>query len=366
MTLPVKEPAPALRVVHLLGGLRAFDFDEDHVVVGADGAGPQIRFARPPYPKLYTQLERLGLQPIGVQFITSPDDLNGVAPVRWEAWRTPLGLNGMQIAHEWSFVRSKFIKEGELEIAGIAGKITTYLRLLKLRLRHLSDGYHSMLRCRLADTPGEATIRPGMFSNLWGDEIDAAIHAYFADATSLRDALAEACWKLVLKRADREVTTIAGLMKHGKADSNAFIASVLKHTEEGAWIKNLTDLRNEILHVVPVDGIHEHSFLDLREHAVGSEKLFRLHYPLTTPQGGLRRDVARTVDYSDEAAVRQSVLDYDAFAKTSGDALEYAWTTLSKLNALAEEVRIASGLKGEMVTFTDKDLAPGSVRIRRG
>jgi len=137
-------------------------------------------------------------------------------------------------------------------------------------------------------------------------------------------------------------------------------------SEEGGWIKNLSDLRNEIMHVVPVGDIHEHSYLELRElpHNGGGH-LFYLHYPFTTQDWGLRRDVARTINYSDDEAIKRSIESYDEFAKTSGDALEYAWRTLANLAALSDQVRQAAGLKAPILTITEADIVPGSLRIHR-
>lgn len=310
-------------------------------------------------------LEGMGFQPIGVQFIHSRDELQGLAPTNWHPWKTPVGFDGRQIGHDWANVRSKFLKEGAPVGASIAGKIRTYLRLLSLRLRHLSDAYHVTLRYRLVGMASDGAPEPGMFSNLWKDEIDAAIHAFCSDAASFRDALAEACWKLILRKTDNQVTTMAGLIKHTKGEPNPFIVQVIQRTKEGDWIKNLGDLRDAIVHVVPVGGLHEHSYLELRARPVGSAMLHCLHYPLTTEDWALRRDVARSVDYSSEGAVHQSILEYTEFAKTSGDALEYAWRTLSLLSALAGDIRREAGLHADPPLITSADIIPGSFKTAR-
>jgi hypothetical protein len=154
-------------------------------------------------------------------------------------------------------------------------------------------------------------------------------------------------------------------MKKAKGEAHSLVVQILRETEDGGWIKNLTELRNEIIHVVPVGDVHEHSYVELRElpHNGGGH-LFKLHYPLTTADWRLRRDVPRMVDYSDKDAVKRSFEVYDEFAKTSGDALEYAWRTLANLARLTDDVRQAAGLSAPLPLISAADIVPGSFRVR--
>jgi hypothetical protein len=353
---PDKKPAPALRIVHLRGGLQAFDLEEPEITIGLNGLVNPLRISRPPYPSLYRELTKLGLEPIGVHFVTDDDDLSGFAPARWQSWRTPQGLRGKDITQEWSQVRSTYARKGDIAVAPAASTITTYLRLLDVRLYQLSVAYHAMLRFHMRRRKGQSARQPGLFSNVWSQHLNAAVHGFLADAGSLRDALAEATWRLVLKRTTDDVATMRTLMKRSKDATEPLLVEMRKATADGGWIKNLSDLRNEIIHVVPLAGAHEHGLFELREIDVAGGKLPHMHYPLANLDGSLRRPPARTVDYSNDAEILQSIQDYQAFATSSIDALDYARRTLAQLMTLAEQVRLAAGLKGEMLHFTDADL----------
>lgn len=357
---------PALRIVHLLGGLRAFDLGGE-IEVGVDGLHKPMSLSRGAYGGLYATLEKLLLQPIGVQMIRSQDDLSGFNPPDWVAWRAPFAFSVMHVRHEWSHVRSAKLRDGNADVGHLASKIVTYLRLANLRLMQLSVAYHDTLRSQLRRSLSDPPTEPTRFSNMWGDAVDAAIHAFLSDAGALRDTLAEATWRLVLNRGANEVTSFAGLLKRTKGDKHPLLIRLHQGAAPGGWLKNLTDLRNEIVHVAPVGDSHEHSYMEIREMPHnGGGHLFQLHYPFTTKDWALRKGVNREVDYSDEEAVRRSVEDYDAFAKSSGDALHYAWRTLGRLVALAEEVRKAAGLSAPMPVITEADMVPGSFVTTRG
>ena len=60
--------------------------------------------------------------------------------------------------------------------------------------------------------------------------------------------------------------------------------------------------------------------------------------------------------------MKEAIDAYDAFAATSGDALEYACRTLTHLAELAENVRVAAGLKAPPPIIRP---LPGTFRITR-
>ena len=351
--MPDLEKLEPLRIVHLLGGLRAFDVEDDVVRIGVNGLTIPAEITRPEYPKLYAVLEQFGVQPIGVEFISSALEMDGSIPRQWVSWRTPKGLGIVFEKQHWSSVR---FAEADVDLQKyeIAGKIGTYLRLTDLRLKQISNAYHQTLRAKLKREEGEPHPESGsMFSNVWMEEIEAAIHAYFADAAALRDAIAEAVWHLILKGSGTSVSKMGALLKRAVAGQHPLVDELLKHGDDGGWIKNLTDLRNGLIHDAPVDRSHEHSFCELRAipHNDG-KSLFTLHYPLTTADWGRRVHKFQGPPTRSEEEMKKTFEEYRAFVASSGDALEYAWRTTGHLADLAQRTRIDAGLEAEIPRIT--------------
>jgi hypothetical protein len=112
--------------------------------------------------------------------------------------------------------------------------------------------------------------------------IEAAIHAFPADAAGMRDLIAEAAWRLVLKQPAADVTTLATLLKRTRARSEPLIVEIREAGAEGGWLKALTELRNAVTHIAPLANTHEVHLIDFRLQALGSGVLPYLHYPLTS------------------------------------------------------------------------------------
>lgn len=349
------------RIVHLLGGVQAIDWLDGTVGIGVDGFEPWLTIARPEYPKLYVELENAGLRPIGVQIFRCEDELNGLEPPFWIGWRTPIGLAALGIEKEWANVRSQAASQTDVATVDCAGKIVTYLRLLSHRLFELSNAYHSTLRSQWAIKRAPIVDRQ-MFSNIWLESIDAAVHAFMADAASMRDCLAEALWRLVMKRVERDVTTMTTFRKAAKNDPHPLVRSTLDECGPGGWIKNLSDLRNSITHVVPASRSHEHDYCELRTSSVLGSEIVALHYPFTTKDWSLRTGADRLPDRSTHEAAARAFETYRAFVATSGDALEFAWRTTGRLNELAEAIRNAAGLSAPMPVLRAK---PGTLKRHR-
>jgi hypothetical protein len=352
---------PALRVVHLLGGLRASDYGEPEVTVGVDGGPAVLKFARPPYQDLYRELQSHGFQPVGIEFFTDEGELTGQFPIRWETWGVKPGFHLKDVREAWSNIKAQasHVKD-QAVVTDISARIRTYLVLLNIRLRHLSAAYHSTLKAYITtDQP----VKTGLFANMFMDEIEAAIHAFLADAASFRDLLAEACWRLVLKRSDQSVAQYAKFLKRAKGATHPLAVKMTEAGEPGGNIKNLTDLRNGVIHVAPLGRSQEHCFCDLREKLLpGGTRVQVLHFPMTDSNWGLRSPASRTIDYADEEDIRRSLESYRSFVQLSGDALEYAWRTINDLASLSHEIRQAAGLQAPIPRITPI----GPVRITRG
>lgn len=319
-----------------------------------------LRIERPEYAHLYRALRKLRLQPIGVEFVSHPGQLDGEFPVEWQSMAIDGGFSLMHCQQQWSNVRHAATRSGDSVVATVGGKIGTYLELLNLRLLHLSGAYSVQLRSCWRGTRTSGALVPHLFSHLFMRDIEAVIHAFLADAASFRDVLAEACWSLVLRKTAGQVNTLAELRKRVKGATDPVIIEILEQSSSGGWIKNLTDLRNHVVHVAPVSHAHELSFCEIRSMPIEGTELLTLHYPLTEADWSLRRGFSRIVNFSDEGAVRTAYEAFKEFSSRSGDALEYCWRTVSLMVKLADAVRIASGLRAETPKVQP---IPGSVRL---
>lgn len=353
---------PALRMVHLSGGLRAFDYGDTPIDVQAGEELTIASFVRPKYAQLYSGLSQLGLAPIGVDFFKHDLEARGLLPPDWRVFNIKEGFSAYEVEHAWGGVRN--VKSQQIdEVIDIAGRFRTYLRLLNLRVREISEAYHLALRCKLlmAKEAGRP-VRPGLSAGGYLTYIEAAVHAFLADAAALRDLIAEATWGLVLKRSDHIVTSQAGFLKRTKAETHPLAIEIQQAGEQGGWIKNLTDLRNAVIHIAPMADAHELHMLDLRVREAAGTQAPYVHFPLTTKQGGVRERPPRMRGGQEELAAR--LQEYAAFVAESGDALEYAAATFRQLAHLSDRVRLAAGLSTETMVF-DKSNIIGPVKITR-
>jgi hypothetical protein len=345
------------RIVHLLGGLRAVDDRENPVRIEAGHDQRFAQFSAPSYRNLYGDLMASGLQPIGAEFVNR-QSLEGLAAPDWQCASPGQGFK-LRIERDlWAGVRHAAINSGDLIARDLAERASTYLDLLPIRILQLSEAYNQTLRAFLADGGGDSIF----FQNSFGRYIDAAIHGFVADAASLRDIIAEALWKLIVKEAV-QVTTLATFLKKAKAHPHKLVQSVIAAGKEGGWLKNLSDLRNHITHVAPLGRSAEFHMCQPRKAKIGRAiEATVLHYPLLEGSGALRPEQA-PVDFSDEATVKARLQEYKSYCDSSIDALDYAWRTLAQLVDLLAELRAGAGLRSETMTLTDEDLV-GEVTIR--
>lgn len=353
----LRQPPP--RIVHLLGGLRAVDDGSGTIRIEVGHDQRLAQFPAPVYAQLYQNLIGCGLRPIGAEFV-SLESYNGLEAPNWECASPDQGFKIREERNLWSGIRHVAIRDKLSIERDLAERATTYLDLLPIRILQLSEAYNQSLRAYLAGGKAEFVF----FQNSFGRYIDAAIHGFVADAASFRDLIAESLWKLIVK-GPGQVTTLATFLKKARSHPDSLVQSVITAGDAGGWLKSLSDLRNHITHVAPVGRSTEFHMCQPRKISIGPKiDATALHYALLEGSGALRED-PEPVDFNDEDAVRARLKDYQAFCSTSIDALEYAWTTLGKLVDLLADLRVAAGLKSEIMTLTDADII-GPVTFKRG
>lgn len=314
-------------------------------------------FAAPKYAELYQSLISLGLVPIGAEFVYD-QSYRGMDAPDWECAAPAGGFQMLAERRIWSDIRTAAFTDGNRLVADIASRSKTYLDLLSIRILQLSNAYNQALRAARDVKPDH------FFGNRFQPYIDAALHAFVADAASFRDLIAETVWRTILGGGP-EVTTLSSFLKKAKQNPHPLATSILAEGQAGGWLKILSDLRNEVIHVAPVGRSQSFHFCQAREVPCGEKKLTLLHYPLLAEDGSIRRgDDDDFVDFSDEAAIRANLEEYRAYCATSIDGLRYAWETTGKLVNLHREARLAASFRAERVTITDADII-GPVTVLR-
>ena len=346
------------RIVHLPGGLRAVDDRSGKCTVQLGRGQIFGSFPTSEYANLYSELIALSLTPLGCEFVNAAS-YQGLQPPDWEVASPGNGFLILEERNEWNNVRFAQSNDGNLEIADIAARTSTYLQLLGIRLLQLSQAYNNMLTC-WSQNQGRETGH--LIDNTYMTYVDAAVHGFAADAASFRDLIAESIWRLVLHRAPN-VTSLSTFIKQATDSSCPLTRSVLDAASEGGWLFHFSKLRNEIIHVAPIGrGSGRHMCL-VSDIPLSSNRIPVLHYPLLEADETVHKSLP--IDVRTDEAARQGLREYRDFCRRSIDALDYAWRTTSKLVELQRSVRHAAGLTAEFPHLTDNDII-GDVVWRPG
>jgi len=145
------------------------------------------------------------------------------------------------------------------------------------------------------------------------------------------------------------------LKKVGKPTDRCAL-SLCEAGGKGGWIKNLSDLRDQVIHVAPVAQSQEFSFCRIRPKDLNGVTLPTLHFPLANQDGSIRRTPVVVPDISDASQVQETLDAYRDFSSNSRDALEMCWTLAGNLVDLSEQIRADAGLAAPIPTITAKHL----------
>lgn len=345
---------PALRIVHLAGGLRAVDLNQDKVWIEVTPGYRLGSFPTPPYPQLYHALHQVGFRPIGVDFLTNHSFSDG-APPDWEVFRGGSGMYAMVAERAWSGVRYAASKSGSASLEALSSRTRTYLRLVPMRLRQISEAYNLSL-ARAISKPTAVELG-NLFNNEWTGHIDAAIHAFLADAGALRDVLSETIWRTILGNDDNKVSSLSGLLRNTKSETHPLVVYVQESAKDG-WLFKLSDLRNHVVHVAPVADSQEHHMCELRAlNGPTKVDIPSLHLALLDKMGSVRKLENTYVDYNNEDAIKASLDNYVEYVKNSLDALNVCEEFCFQLVDLSTRIKNAGGFEEREMIVTAEDMA---------
>ncbi len=344
-----------VRIVHLQGGLRAIDQCEDHIAIQCSAKLPLAKTKRPAYKQLYSFLKGSGFSVIGVQMLLYQEHYDGLEHPEFETVSLPDAFAGRACRQYWSGLAQHAEASGHAVAADIGQQTLTYLHLLNIRLNEVSDAYSFALRKLIARDDSSPSTCISDF-NLY--RIQATVHALMADAVSFRDCMAKAIWRLVLREKDENVQTMGTLLKRTRNHKGKLVEKVQRCGAKGGWLKQMGELRDEIVHVAPLNTQHKISGYHKRSISPPNANvaLPTLKYPLLQADGSLWNGGDAIGPHADDEAYSAAFGEYKAFADDGLDALDYCHSVVVNLAALAHETAVSTGLKSEMTVITDEDL----------
>lgn len=317
-----------------------------------------MNFEAPEYAKLYATLQSLGFRVIGVEFITN----HGFSAPNWRFASSDGQFRLACERREWSNVRHTAWRENKTNVVDITKRCTALLELLGIRVFQMSNAYNG---AHLAATNDGELPDGALFNNTYTCHIEAAIHAFLADAASLRDLICEFTWSHVLQN-EGEVRKIAKFIARFRGDVsdtlNPLANEIIDESRGQGWIKHLSDLRNDVIHVAPIGTRHTFPSCQARKVQLpqGGEVSYLTYGLVDRTLGEASAGATPAATY--EKQIVEELSDFTAKLSESEDALEYAWGVLSKLIDLCSRARMESGLKGEMLHLTDGDIVDFQVK----
>lgn len=306
-------------------------------------------FQRPAYASLYSQLLRLGLPTIGVEFVRHPE-VRRISPPDWQCASPRGGFVALDEGRHWSDVRHGARVDKRPDISRAASFSQTYLELLNLRIFQLSAAYNQTLTGSYR--PGESLDH--LYSTGFLQYIDAAVHAFLADAGSLRDLVAALVWRFILRR-DESVRTLGGFIKKARDSDHPLAKEIIAEAGDGGWLKQLSKLRDEVVHVAPMGGQQDlHSFKIRAKKLSPTVTALMLHYPILAADGTIWTEESDIDD--DETSALLAISHYNDFVEASIDGLDYCWRTFDKLVEILGRIREECGFRSERLVITDEDI----------
>ncbi|MCJ1888223.1 hypothetical protein LNN38_25445 [Pseudomonas sp. LA21] len=273
----------AMQEVYFSGGLRGSLTDHGWVIypISDDTNGDAFLF-RDPRSHYKFAVEECGLQFVGV-CVQYQMGVNEPPMEVWESGRRDLGRS-LNAADSWKAVSHQAAVAGDKEYSRLASYLSVCLKIAGLRLRDVSRRYHDQLRWALY---GQKKVG-GWFSNAAMLDLYADFHSLLSELSSARDHLARIA--AIHGGAPEKVDSLARLEEWlSKANNSSqaseplivLLLSASGTKEQPCWLRRLGDIRNEMLHRIPMGANKSVSFLTLEEieTSMGNIKKIRLGEP---------------------------------------------------------------------------------------
>ena len=275
----------ATEKVHFSGGLRGFPTNRGWALypVSEDPDSDALVF-RDPQSHFQYATKECGLRFIGTCVHYKLDNSSPPMDVWEPGKRDP--SNGLNAADSWSAVGHQAASRGDNGYAEGAAYVSVCLKAAGLRLRDVSNKYHDQLRWALRSQRKSGT----WFSNAALLDLYADCHSLVSELSSTRDHLAKIAATHV--GAPDRIDSLARLEDWVNKSSNRahatqplihLILSAAGTKDKPSWLRRLGDVRNEMLHSLPMGANERVSGLTLQEFStsMGVIKTIRLAEPLS-------------------------------------------------------------------------------------
>lgn len=275
----------ATEEVHFSGGLRGFPTDHGWALFPiSDNPDSNALVFQSPQSHHRFATQECGLHLIGTSIRYELG--NNSPPMNvWEPRRRDPS-SGLNAADSWGAIAHQASSEGDNEYANFASYVSVCLKVSGLRLRDISNKYHDQLKWALGDKNKAGT----WFSNHALLDLYADFHSLVSEMSSARDHLAKIA--AIHVGAHDRIDSLARLedwIARPKNSANVnqpfirLLTSVLGAKDGHDWLRRLGEVRNEMLHRIPMGANKSVSGLTLQEinTSQGIIKSIRLAEPLS-------------------------------------------------------------------------------------
>lgn len=343
---------PVLRELHLSGGGRVFNgMDQKTIISPLTNNKKEIIITLKRFSDLFKDVKILGLNIVGCDFFTSPEEAKSLHPPQW---RTRCATNSTWLCteqgHEWSFIANSAFKAKNGILCDIASRLSHQIRACEWRVRQLSECYADQLRSRSNNVYDNGA----RFKNGYTSLCYLALQAFLVDACILRDYLAEFYWEAIQDKENCKpvkITTLGGLVKQWGSNppTEAPGKEIAASAKKGQWLFELGAYRDLVVHTAPL--------------AQAGKSLYAVSRYFNLPRGevlpGVKLPLPNSpAELSAERATGRyflgSELNFARFINAiediddCQDALEYSHLCMQLLSAMSQSISKASPVKPEM------------------
>lgn len=257
----------ATEEIHFSGGIRGFLTNQGWALFPVVGSGElnALVFQSPELHCAFA-INECGLHFIGKCVHYNVDNNSPPMDV-WELGSRD--SNNLNAADSWAAIANQATMANDNEYALSAASVSVCLRVAGLRLRDISNEYHAQLKWALSGNRESGS----WFSNAALFELYADFHSLLTELASTRDHLA----KIAAMHTGSldQIDSLAGLKKWLKEPKNipfanqsliALLLSASGGTKANPnWLRRIGDMRNEIVHRIPMGANKSVSALVLQE-----------------------------------------------------------------------------------------------------
>ena len=285
----------ATEEVHFSGGLKGAPTNQGWALFPvSDNQESDVIVFKEPKAHLEFATQECGVRYLG----TCIKYMSGNNSPSMEIWefgaRDP--KNGLGAADSWATIGHQAEKAGDTRYAEVASYVSATLRAAELRLRDVSNGYQDQLNWALADKqpPGR------WYSNAALHDLYADFHSLISELSSARDHVATVA--AMHAGAPDRIESLARLEDWiGKPANQTHAADPMIHIlldclgskDMPGWLRKMGDIRNEMLHRVPMSANKSVAGLVLEQihTSLGAVSKIRLAEPLSkTPLSQQEQD----------------------------------------------------------------------------